>query len=202
MLTTLRYVSRLRQKTLIHVYAKLLRISNKLQWCCANHLLINHDKTRFVLFGVRQLIYKLSSNITVPFLGQDLVPVTSAKDLSVTICSNLTFNDHIASLSSSLFSTLVQINRLQHLLSKDVLYIILNSLVFSKLFYCATIWSGNTKENIHKLQLMENFAGRILTNTKSLITLHQSYMMQHVRDATMILKCLNGLVPGYLSISL
>ena len=141
MLTTLRYVSRLRQKTLIHVYAKLLRISNKLQWCCANHLLINHDKTRFVLFGVRQLIYKLSSNITVPFLGQDLVPVTSAKDLSVTICSNLTFNDHIASLSSSLFSTLVQINRLQHLLSKDVLYIILNSLVFSKLFYCATIWS-------------------------------------------------------------
>ena len=49
---------------------------------------------------------------------------------------------------------------------------------------------------------MENVAGRILTNTKSLITLHQSYMMQHVRDATMILKCLNGLVPGYLSISL
>ena len=86
--------------------------------------------------------------------------------------------------------------------SKDVLYIILNSLVFSKLFYCSTIWSGNTKENIHKLQLMENVAGRILTNTKSLITLHQSYMMQHVRDATMILKCLNGLVSGYLSISL
>ena len=31
MLTTLRYISRLRQKTLIHVYAKLLRISNMLQ---------------------------------------------------------------------------------------------------------------------------------------------------------------------------
>ena len=49
---------------------------------------------------------------------------------------------------------------------------------------------------------MENFAGRILTNTKSLITLHQSYMMQRVRDATMIFKCFNGLVPSYLSIGL
>ena len=83
-------------------------------WCCANHLLINPDKTRFVLFGMRQLIYKLSSNITVLPLGQGLVPATSAKDLNVTICSNLTFNDHIASLSSSLLSTLVQINRLQY----------------------------------------------------------------------------------------
>ena len=75
------------------------------KWCFANHLLINLDKTKFVLFGMRQLISKLPSNITVPFLGQDLVPVTSAKDLGVTLNPNLTFNDHIASLTSSLLST-------------------------------------------------------------------------------------------------
>ena len=149
------------------------------EWCCANHLLINHHKTKFVLFGVRQLIPKLPSNITVPFLGQDLVPVTSAKDLGVTIDANLTFDDHIASLTSlasSLLSKLVQINRVRHLFAKEVMCIILNSLVFSKLFYCATVWFGAPKENIHKLQLIQNFAGRILTNTKKFITLHQSYM--------------------------
>ena len=69
-----------------------------------------------------------ASNITVPFLGQDLVPVTSVKDLGVTLDSNLTFNGHITSLTSSLLSTLVQINRVRHLVSKDALYIILNSL--------------------------------------------------------------------------
>lgn len=37
------------------------------EWCWANHLLINPDKTKFVLFGVRQLISKLPSNITVPW---------------------------------------------------------------------------------------------------------------------------------------
>ena len=44
------------------------------EWCCTNHLLINLDKTKFVLFGMRQLISKFPSNVTVPFLGQDLVP--------------------------------------------------------------------------------------------------------------------------------
>ena len=45
----------------------------------------------------------------------------------------------------------------------------LNSLGFSKLFYCSTVWSGTSKDNVHKLQLLQNFAARILTtltNTK------------------------------------
>ena len=65
-----------------HVAEDLKHVS---EWCCANHLLINPEKTKFVLFGVRQLISK-----SVP--------------------SN----------------------------------IILNSLVFSKLFYYSTVWSGTS----------------------------------------------------------
>ena len=150
-------------------------LQHVVEWCRANHLLINPDKTKFVLFGVRQLIPKLPSDITVPFLGQDLVPVTSAKDLSVTLDANLTFNDHIASLTSSLLSTLVQINRERHFFSKDVLYMILNSLVFSKLFYCYTVWSGTSKKTSINYNLCKTLPAVYLTQ-KSLITLHQSYM--------------------------
>ena len=57
------------------------------EWCWANHLFINPEKNKFFLFGVRQLISKLPSNITVRLLGQDLVPVTSVKDLGVTLDS-------------------------------------------------------------------------------------------------------------------
>ena len=62
--------------------------------------------------------------------------------------------DHIASLTSSFLSKSAQINMVRHFFFKDVLYIILNSLVFSKLFYCSTAWYETSKENIHKLQLM------------------------------------------------
>ena len=114
--------------------------------------------------------------------------------------------DHIASLTSSFLSTWAQINMVRHFLFKDVVYIILNSLVFSKLFYCSTAWYETYKENIHKLQLMQNFVGCVLTNTKKFdhITpvIHELGWLTieellRLRDVTMIFKCLNGLVPSY-----
>lgn len=137
-------------------------------WCCANHLLINPDKTKLELFGTRQLVSKLP-DVTVPFLGQQLCPVSSAKDLGVILDSGLTFNNHISSLSSSLLFSLYEINRIRHLFSRkfsvynDQLYWL--SIVLSKLFYCSVVWSGTYKQNIHKLQLMQNFSVRILTDT-------------------------------------
>ena len=135
------------------------------EWCYANHLLVNPDKTKLLLFGTRQLLSQLP-DVTVPFLGQELKPVASTKDLGIILDSNLNFNDHVTSLNSSLLSTLCQVNRVRLLFSREVLNTILNSLVFSKLFYCSTVWSGTSKDNVHKLQLLQNFAARILTNTK------------------------------------
>ena len=45
----------------------------------------------------------------------------------------------------------------------------INSVVFSKLFYCSAVWAGTYKQNIHKLQLMQNFAARILTQGNTII---------------------------------
>ena len=162
-------------------------------WCCANHLLINPDKTKLVLFGTRQLVSKLP-DVTVSFLGQQLCPVSSAKDLGVTLDSGLTFNNHISSLSSSLQSSLCQISRVRLLFSKEFLYV----MMFSKLFYCSAVWAGPYKQNIHKLQLMQNFTARILTDTGKydhitpalkalgLLTIEEQLWL---RDVTMMYKC-------------
>jgi hypothetical protein len=83
------------------------------------------------------------------------------------------------------------------------LLVILNSLVFSKLFYCSTVWSGTTKQNIQKLQLVQNFAARVLTNTKKfdLQQLGWSSIEKQLllRDATQMYKIINGFAPSYLS---
>ena len=44
------------------------------EWFCANHLLVNPDKTKLLLLGVRQLLSKMPV-VSVPFLGQELTPV-------------------------------------------------------------------------------------------------------------------------------
>ena len=138
---TLRFTYRVR----LNIHCCMQQVSVDLEsiagWCCANHLLINPDKTKLVLFGTRQLVSKLP-DVTVSFLGQQLCPVLSAKDLGVTLDSGLTFNNHISSLSSSSLSSLCQISRVRHLFSKEVLYIMINFVVFSTLFYCSAVWAG------------------------------------------------------------
>ena len=178
------------------------------EWCCANRVLINPEKTKLILFGVSQLQLRVPSNISIAFLGQQLTPVTSVEDLGVILDCNLSFNDHISSLTSSLSSALCQINRVRHSFSKGVLSNILNSLVFSKLFYCSTVWSATSKENIQKLQLMQNFAARILTNTRKFDEISPVLndlgwlsidKLLCLRDVIMVYKCIHKLTPTYLS---
>ena len=176
-------------------------------WCCNNKLLINPSKTKLILFGMRQLLSKIP-DVRVPFLGQNLAPVPLVKDLGFTLDSNLTFNEHVNTLTSSLISNLCQISKVRHLFSKSVFFTILNCLVFSKLFYCSIVWSGTFKQNIHKLQLVQNFAARVLTNTRKfdhispvLRELSWSSIKQLllVRDVTQLYKIVNGLAPSYLN---
>ena len=119
---------------------------------------------KLIFFGTKQLLSKVL-DIRVPFIEQHLTPVSSVKDLGIILDLNLTFNEHVNTLISSLISILCQI-RVRHLFSKSVLTTILNCLVFCKLFYYSTVWSGTFAYNINKLQLVQNFAARVLTNTK------------------------------------
>ena len=69
------------------------------------------------------------------------------------------------------------------------------------------MWSETFAHNINKLQLLQNFAARVLTNTKTfdrispvLRALRRPSIKNQllVRDATMPYKIVNGLAPLYL----
>jgi hypothetical protein len=125
-------------------------LRNIAEWCCSNKLLINPTKTEFMIFGMEKSIKNLP-NLSIPFLGKILTPVTVCKDLGLTLDATLTFDDHINLLTSTLTSSLCQINRVRHLFDKNALLVMINCLVFSKLYYCSTVWSGTTQKNIKKV---------------------------------------------------
>ena len=104
-------------------------------------------------------------------------------------------------------SSLCQINRAKHLFPKNVLLLVINALIFSKLFYCSTVWSGTSKQNINKLQLVQNFAARILTGVKKYDNVSPALKelgwlsierLLQLRGVTMVFKCANNLAPIYL----
>lgn len=183
----------------------LIRVTS---WCCSNSLLINADKTKFLLFGSSQLLNTFTEDFSLNFLDRTLHPVISAKDLGVIMDVHLKFDEHISKSVSSCMSKLCQINRIRHFLDQETLTLIVQSLVLSKLFYCSSVWSGTAAKNIKKLQLIQNFSARIITNThkydhitpvlKELKWLPVDRNLVY-RDTIQTHKCLNGLSPLYLS---
>ena len=140
--------------------------------------------------------------------GQTSGPVASVKDLGITLDSYLNFNDNVYTFTSSLLSMLCQISRVRHLFTKPVLSTTLNSLIFSKLFYCSTVWAGTAKQNLQKLQLVQNFAARVLKDTEKFD--HISPVLRElgwpsikdqllVRDTTQVYKIVSSVAPLYLS---
>ena len=121
------------------------------EWCSNNLLLLNPGKTKLMIFGSRQMRAKLQFH-SLPFMGKDIVPTDTAKDLGVILDSNLTYHEHVIKTASSCMSRLGQINRVKHVFDKRTLLMIINS---------------NTSTcNINKLQAVQNFASRIVSGAR------------------------------------
>ena len=119
-------------------------------WCFENYLLLNPDKTKLMVFGSQQTICTLPS-FKLSFLGKELLPTDSIKGLGVIFDTTLSFDSHITALDASCISRLAQINRAKHALIPNLLVIIINALVFSKHFYCFTVWSKTSDKNSRKV---------------------------------------------------
>ncbi|CAB4022194.1 Hypothetical predicted protein, partial [Paramuricea clavata] len=178
------------------------------RWCCANSLLINSEKTKVQVIGVSQLIRNLPPIPPIKILGKVINPVPVVKDLGVSIDCYLSYNENTKELVSNCMFKLSRINRIKHLLDRKTILLLMEVFVFSKLFYCSTIWSNTSKQNVKKLQLVQNFAARIVLGLRKYDHISegiQSLKWLNVKDtlflndAVMVHKCLHGKVPAYLS---
>ena len=143
----------------------------------------------------------------VTLLDKQLHPVSSAKDLGVTIDASLTYDEHVTNVVSSCTASLCQMNRIRHILDRQTLTTIINALVFSKLYYCSSVWVNTSKKDIERLQRVQNVAARIITGTKkhehiSLVLRELNWLPVHLtvqyRDTVMAFKCMKSLAPPYL----
>ena len=179
------------------------------EWCCKNSLLINPDKTKLMVIGSQQLLQQLDHIPSINFIGKTLEPVAQVEDLGTILDSKLKYNKHIQRLSSSCISKLCQINRVKNLFDQSTLINIINALVMSKVYYCSSIWSNTSEENIKKVQLIQNYAARVIVGNISkhdhvsplLKELDWLPIKEHLqyRDTVLMYKCMYNQAPSYLS---
>ena len=141
-------------------------------------------------------------------LGKEITPVPVARDLGVFIDQYLTYDEQLTQTAAKCLCKLVQINRIKHLLDKETLLLLINAFVFSKLFYCSTVWSNTSKSNVSKLQRVQNFAARIILGLRKFDHISQGIKSLkwlpvkdrlYLNDAIMMYKCINKLAPDYLA---
>ena len=159
-----------------------------------------------MVVGSAQLIKRLPP-ISLSLLGKTIPPVPFAKDLGVYIDQYLPYDVHFTKTASNCMNQLVHIRRIKHLLNKKTLLLLINSFLFSKLFYCSSVWGNTSKRNLHKLQLVQNFAARVVLRLwkfehislgrRSLGWLDVTEKILF-NDWILAFKCVNGLAPDYL----
>ena len=99
-----------------------------------------------------------------------LVPLhlspASAVFLVPSLITSPNFNKQTSSVVRSGSYQLRVISNLKSLLSRSDFEILMHAFITSRLDYCNILYTGLTQFNIHKLQMVQNAAGRMLTGTK------------------------------------
>ncbi len=89
-----------------------------------------------------------------------------ARNLGVVFDSELSFDVQVTKMVQSCFAQLRKLTKIKSFLSLADLEKDINAFISSRLDYCNVLYSGISKRNLQRLQLIQNAAARLLTRTK------------------------------------
>ena len=130
--------------------------------CMREHqLMLNDDKTEFLIIGTRQQLSKVS--IQSIKTGQTLVsPVASASNLGTWFDTHLDMGTHITKTCSSAVYYLYNIRHIRKYLSGESTEKLVHAFISSRLDYCNSLLYGIPEYQTMKLQRVMNASARLI----------------------------------------
>ena len=81
--------------------------------------------------------------------------------------SNLTFNNHVASVAKSCYYHIRAFRHIRSMLTSDMAKTVPSSLIGARLDYANAVLYGTSASNINRLQLVQNNVARVVTGLKN-----------------------------------
>ena len=125
------------------------------RWCRLNKLTINASKTKMMSFGTRHAVKKIRGKEL--FLdGSKIQSVSTFKYLGFTLDSTLTFRAHISDVIRKVMHKKVILSKIMPFLTKNTALSIYKSMILPYFDYCDEIYQTACKNDLDKLQRLQN----------------------------------------------
>ncbi len=110
-------------------------ISDIHNWMTHHRLMMNDDKTEFLIIGSRQQLAKINiSNVHVG--SSEILPVNSVRDLGAWLDETMSMDVHIGKICSKGFRGLYKIRQIRKFLSEESTKTLIHAFVTVHLDYC------------------------------------------------------------------
>ena len=87
---------------------------------------------------------------------------------------------HVNHIANKIAKGLGMLGRCRKFLSKDVLLLLYFSLIYPYLIYCSIVWGGACSSALHKIEVLQNRAIRIITHSPFRLSSSPLYKELHL----------------------
>ena len=133
-------------------------------WMISSKLKLNDSKTEVMIISSKYHIEHLS-NITLKIGEEIIIPKSAARNLGATIDSTLTMDHQVNAMTRSMYHHIRRISKVKHCLTTEACAKATITTVTSHLDYHNGLLLGASDKLLHKLQVAQNSAARLLTGT-------------------------------------
>ena len=131
------------------------------KWTKTNCLMLNDDKTEFVIIGTRQQLAKIRFN-SISVGNCDINASSSVRNLGAWFDNKFSMESHVTKMCGAAFFHLHNIRRIRKHLSQDATETLVHAFVTSRVDYCNSLLYGLPACQLAKVQRVQNAAARLI----------------------------------------